>query len=222
LFTSTWVLFFLRIEGLFMLIVGGLGAAFQRHLGKLMGYAMMVEIGNTVLTMSLGLGGAENRQIQAMVFPQLLPRAVSLAILSLSLHIIRKETGTLSLPEIIRVGRRLPVTSLAFFISILSLVGYPLTAGFPTHLLIWQNLFLQFPLASLVNIFGSVGVMIGGLRGFSALVHGGEESALTGEETRSQVILLGVGVVSIFVLGLIPQIYFPILFEMGLAFLGGG
>ena len=40
--------------GLIMVVSGGLLAAFQRHLGRIMGYAVIVETGFSILTISLG------------------------------------------------------------------------------------------------------------------------------------------------------------------------
>lgn len=222
LYTSSLVLVFLRLTGFIMMIVGGLGAAFQRHLGKLMGYVMITEVAITLLTISLGLGGSENRPYQALIFAQLLPRGLALAVLSLALEVIKSEEGELSLPSLAGAGRKYPIASLAFFMSILAMIGYPLTVGFPTHVVVWQGLFQQFPLAGFSAIAGSVGVFIGGLRGFSVLIKGEAEAKWVIEEKQSHILLLGLGIFAILILGLIPQIYFPWMFNLGITFLAGG
>ncbi|MFN3308155.1 MAG: hypothetical protein ACK44E_03020, partial [Anaerolineales bacterium] len=122
------------------------------------------------------------------------------------------------------MGRRYPFATLAFFVAALTLVGFPLTAAFPIHLLVWQGWFQRFPLIAFIAIFGSVGVLIGGLRAMAVFVRNvdTQEGIAIEFESRYQVILLMLGSLLLLLTGIFPQWSLSTLYNLGLTFLGGG
>jgi len=62
-----------------MVVTGGLLAAFQHHLGKIMGYAIIVETGFSLLALSLGSSSSLNIFLLLLV-----PRAISLGLWALT------------------------------------------------------------------------------------------------------------------------------------------
>jgi len=218
---SLWIIAFFRLSGFLMTLIGGLEAAFHHHIGKLMGYSIMVEIGIMQLVISLGFVSTESESFLAIFFPLLFGNMISLGLLGLSLSIFQGSYQTIEIDELAGAGVFSPYSSMAVFIALLSLAGFPVTAGFPAHLIIWQNLFLDFPLGGLSAIVGSLGILIGSVRTFSVLMRAREKGGREGSENSYQKILLGIGILGLIILGLLPQIYFPLTFNLGLIFMGG-
>jgi NADH-quinone oxidoreductase subunit N len=214
LYTSPWLFVYLRLTGVLMVITGGLGAIFQNHLGRLMGFAMLLEIGNTLLIFSTGIGTAVNRINFAIYFMFMLLRCLGLGMLALSMSIIRSRQGNLSYNQITGAGRNLMLTTLTLFVAFLALGGFPLTAGFPIHLSLWQHLFQQFPLAAYAEILGSIGLLVAGLRAVAILVTGSDEHPWRITETLQERLLLMIAFSLIMLVGLFPQWFLPILIDI--------
>ncbi len=219
---SLWVVAFFRINGFLMTMIGGLEAAFHHHLGKLMSYAIMVEIGMIQLILGLGFVSAENRSFMAIIFPLIFASLISLVMLGLSMSILQSHFKDLSLSSITGSEKNFPLATIAVFISLLCLAGFPITAEFPAYLAIWQSLFLNFPLGGISALVGSLGILIGCVRTLAVMMRTEETMDQMAVETSYQKILLGVGILVIFIMGIFPQIFVPITFNMGITFLGGG
>jgi formate hydrogenlyase subunit 3/multisubunit Na+/H+ antiporter MnhD subunit len=219
LFTSPWLFVFLRLSGVLMVLTGGVGAIFQHHLGRLMGFAMVMEIGNSLLAMSLGIGVAENRASMGILFALLLPRGLGLGVWALSVSIIREHTHGLSFDRLRGEGRHFVISASCLFLALLTLVGFPLTAGFPVHLALLQGLGLQFPLAAYAVILGSIGLLMSGVRVLGILVMGASDQPWQILEKKGQSLLLTLAGMVLIILGIIPQWFYPMLFNMARVFL---
>jgi len=217
---SLWMIAYFRLSGFLMTTIGGLEAAFHRHVGKLMGYTIMVDIGIIQLVISLGFVTAETQAFLAILFPFFFGSMLSLGLLGLSSRILQEDSNQISLDSLAGAGARYPFSSIAIFVAFLSLAGFPLTAGFPAHLPIWQNLFLNFPLGGFSALVGSLGVLIGSVRALSVFMRVKTVVHWLGSETIYQRILLGIGILLLLVLGILPQLYFPFAFNLGLIFMG--
>lgn len=214
LYTSPWLFVYLRLTGVIMVITGGFGAIFQNHLGRLMGFAMLLETGNTLLTISIGIGVEANRIYLAIFFMFMLLRCLGLGMLALSLSIIRSRSGSLSYNQITGVGRNLMLATITVFVGFLTLGGFPLTAGFPVHLSLWQHLFQQFPLAAYAEILGSICLLVASLRAVAILVTGSDEHPWSITETFSERLLLMIAFSLIMLVGLFPQWFLPFLIDI--------
>jgi formate hydrogenlyase subunit 3/multisubunit Na+/H+ antiporter MnhD subunit len=219
LFTSPWLFVFLRLSGVLMVFTGGLGAIFQHHLGRLMGFAMVLEIGITLLALSLGIGVASNRANMGILFALLLPRGLSLGVWALSIATIREHTQGLNFDHLRGEGRHFVISASCLFLALLNLVGFPLTAGFPIHLALLQGLGLQFPLAAYAVIVGSIGLLMSGVRALGVSVMGSGDQPWQIFENRGQVYLLALAGIFLIIIGVIPQWFYPLLFNMARIFL---
>ena len=196
---------FLTLVGTLMVVTGGLLAAFQRHLGKIMGYAIIVETGFSLLALSLGNTVGLNIFLLLLV-----PRAISLGIWALTLSILREQAPGLNLKDVKGLGHVWPFATSALVLANLALAGMPLLAGFPAHQAIWEGLARSsLPVAFWVLI-GSLGLFASAVRVLAALTAAPEGTHWGARETRTQRLLLAIGVLGLFVLGLFPEWAMPL------------
>jgi formate hydrogenlyase subunit 3/multisubunit Na+/H+ antiporter MnhD subunit len=218
-YASSWLLVFLRLSGFLLTIFGGFLAFFEKHLGRMMGYAMMIEIGLSLLAISLGVGESQNKPLIAWFFALLLPRGLCLGLWGLSLSTIQSRIRDMESTSVVGIARSLPVASFSLVLAIFALAGFPLTAGFPVHLGLWQNLARQFPLVNYAALLGTAGLMAGGVRTLSLLIGGVKQVNMQSAEEWDQRLLLMIGGFAIVVIGVVPQWFYPTIIRLASVYL---
>ena len=195
----------LTTVGVLMVVTGGLLSAFQRHLGRIMGYAIISETGFSLLALSLG------SQVGLSIFLLLLvPRTLSIAIWALSLAILRQQAPGLNLTEVKGLAHVWPFASSGLVLANLAVSGFPLLAGFPAHQAVWEGLArTSLPVAFWVFI-GSLGLFASAVRVLGALTSAPAGSTWGTRETQLQRILVSIGLLGLFLLGLFPQWVLPL------------
>jgi NADH-quinone oxidoreductase subunit N len=195
----------LSLVGTVMVVTGGLLSAFQDHLGRIMGYAIIVETGFSLLALNLGT------QLGLGVFFLLLvPRTLCLGLWALSLSILKEHAISLNLKDVRGMGRVRPFTAAGVVLANLALAGIPLLAGFPAHQAVWEGLARSsLPLAFWVLV-GSLGLFASGVRVLASLFRAPEGTTWDARETPIHRILLVVGLLGLFLLGLFPQWAMPL------------
>ena len=215
----------LQMSGLLMVLAGGIGAAYQKHLGRMLAFGMMVEIGITLLT--IGIPGAEpgTYPLIGVFFASLLPRGLGLGVWALALVVISRTdpraesyAQSLELNHLRGCGLQLPIASSALILAQLSIAGFPLLAGFPVRLPVWQGLADHSIVLTVSALLGSVGLLIASLRTLVVFVGESDDRQWASQESWSQRILLLVGVIGLFVIGIFPQIILPQLASMASVF----
>ena len=183
-----------------MVMSGGLLAAFQRHIGRILGYAVIVETGTSLL--AIGLGG--NNGLSLFYF-LLVPRLLSLLTWSLALAILKQNAPGLTLDDIQGQGRLFPFATAGVILANLSLAGLPLLAGFPGHQALWEALSRQSPNLTFWILMGSLGLFIGGIRTLIAFSRAQEGTPWKAAENSFQRILMSLAWAALVLLGLFPQ-----------------
>jgi formate hydrogenlyase subunit 3/multisubunit Na+/H+ antiporter MnhD subunit len=200
------VLDILRFLGVVTIVAGGMWAAFQRDLGSMLGYAVVVEVGRTLMVIGLPSG-------QGLSYTLLLPRILSSGVWALALTVLRPYVKDFRFRTVQGMARRFPIVAAGVIFAHFSLAGLPLLAGFPVYLTLWEQLSIQESFTAFWAVLGSVGLMMGGLRSLAVLVMGPEDLPWSQEEGANLfaqiLIVLGVGM--LFVVGLFPQWFFPLL-----------
>ena len=209
----------LRLMGGLMVLTGGLWAAFQRHAGRMLGYAIQVMIGSSLLALSLSTTGtspgtsaipSSSGGIEFFL-AFFLPNGLALAIWALALAIIRSHTGDLTFHGLRGLVYRQPFSSAGLLAAHFSLASLPLLAGFPLYLSLFTRLSAGSLAVALISGLGISGLMIGALRTLAVLFSSpAGQPAWAFTETRFQAALLILGVILLLVLGLIPHIFFPL------------
>ncbi|HEX7619623.1 MAG TPA: proton-conducting transporter membrane subunit [Anaerolineales bacterium] len=195
----------LTTVGLLMIVSGGILAAFQQHLGRIMGYAVIMETGFSILTISLG--GTVGLNIFFML---LVPRTLSLVVWALSLTILKEDIPTFFLRDIKGLVRAWPFATSGLVLANLALAGMPLLAGFPPHQAIWEGLASKSLLMVMWMLTGTLGLFFSAVRVLMAFATVPEGAQWESRETIPQRILLSIGFLALLLLGLFPQWVLPL------------
>ncbi|MBL8077606.1 MAG: hypothetical protein JNM55_06575 [Anaerolineales bacterium] len=193
-----------QFAGVFMVASGGMLAATQRHIGRMMGYTAIAETGLIILAM-----GIKSAEVVHVTFLLLIPRGLELAVWALGLSIIKREAFNLQFSDVQGFVRKYPIAVIAILAAHLSMTGFPLLAGFPSRLALSQELASQSLFISFWTYAGLLGLLIGALRTMAVFVMAEENSGWVVNETWIQAGMLGLGVIGLFILGVAPQVLQP-------------
>jgi NADH:ubiquinone oxidoreductase subunit 2 (subunit N) len=226
----------LQLIGVLMVVVGGLWAALETHLGRMMGFAAIAENGISLLA----IGVASSDGI-LLFFWLVVVRLFSVVIWAAALTYFKQKTeGELSMSNLHGVGYLHPLVSIGILVGQFSLFGLPFLAGFSSRVALWRLLSPVSPAASAMALLGTTGLMMGTIRTLNALfvsLPEGDEGAsrdsfagIVGQDGKLiserllEWVLFGLYVALLSILGLFPTVYLPALERVLLIFnqIGGG
>src|SRR5689334_8911462 len=198
--SSPQLILALRYVGLLMVVTGGAFAAFQRHLGRIMAYGSIAETGFSLLTLSLDF------KLGIPILFLLIPaRALGLAVWSLSLTIIKANVENMRFGAAQGILRITPLAGAGMIVATLSTGAFPLLAGFPARLALWESLSRVSLSSALWMAIGIVGLLTSSFRSLAVISMADEYTSWKPRENRTQMIMLGLGMIGLFLLGLFPQ-----------------
>ncbi|HET6597050.1 MAG TPA: proton-conducting transporter membrane subunit [Anaerolineales bacterium] len=198
--SSSQLILALRYVGLLMVVTGGAFAAFQRHLGRIMAYGSIAETGFSLLALSLDL-----RLGIPILFLLIPARALGLAVWSLSLTIIKENVETMQFSAARGILRVTPLASAGMIVAALSAGAFPLLAGFPSRLALWEGLSRESISAALWMAVGIAGLLTSAVRSLAVISMADEHTGWTPRESFTQLTMLGLGMIGLVLLGLFPQ-----------------
>lgn len=190
----------IQLVGLLMVAVGGVSALFVSHLGRMIGAAVITELGRSLLIISLFPQG------QHLFFSSLVLQGVSFGLWSLALSTYRQQAADLSYSRVEGMGNRFPIRTVGMFCGFFTLAGLPFLGGFPLH---WElgTLLVEKAYWPLWPFFlGNVGLILGGLRMLSILSDGEGESGLPQNGFPPGRALVLIGSFWLLLAGLFPHI----------------
>ena len=190
----------LRYVGLLMVVTGGAFAAFQRHLGRIMAYGSIAETGFSLLALSL-----DSRLGIPILFLLIPARALGLAVWSLSLTVIRENVETMQFGAARGVLRVTPLAGAGMIVATLSTGAFPLLAGFPSRLALWEGLSRDSISAAWWMAVGIVGLLTSAFRSLAVISMADEYTPWQARESLTQMTMLGLGMLGLVILGLLPQ-----------------
>jgi len=196
----------LTLGGLLMVVTGGLSSAFQRHLGRQMAYAVISETGFSLLALSL----PPEKSVES-VFLLIIPRSLALLVWAMSLTRLKEQVEPLRFSAVQGLASSHPVTAAGLVLAHLSVAGFPLLAGFPVRLVLWEGLASQSLTIALWFLIGILGLLTGVTRTLAVLVMSPKGTEWQIQERWGSGILIGIGAMSLFILGIFPQLFRPIL-----------
>jgi formate hydrogenlyase subunit 3/multisubunit Na+/H+ antiporter MnhD subunit len=206
----------LRTIGALMVLSGGLWAVYENHLGRMLGFIAIQQIGSTLLALSLNEIASPTLPLMGLFFAQLIPRSIGLAVFALSISILQQYFPSLQIKDVAGAARRFPIISAGLVLSIFSLAGLPLLASFPVYYSLWTALARSYPSLAFLALLGSALIFIAGLRTLAALTRTPPGTSWRISENGLQGSLIGIGLFALLAIGLTPQLFIPYLTNMAI------
>ena len=192
----------MSVGGLLMVVSGGLWSAFQRHLSRQMAYAVIAETGFSLLALSL----SSEKAVEA-VFLLLIPRSLALLVWAMALTRMKELVDPLRFSTVQGLAHKHPLTAAGVILSHFSIAGFPLLAGFPIRLALWEGLASQSLGVALWFLIGFLGLMTGATRTLAVLVMAPQGTGWELDERWGSGIMIGLGTIGLFILGIFPQTF---------------
>jgi formate hydrogenlyase subunit 3/multisubunit Na+/H+ antiporter MnhD subunit len=204
-----------------MAAYGGIWAAFQRHLGRILGYTVIFEIGLSLLAISLISDPVEGNMLMGIFFALLAPRAVALALWAEALSILQIHYPELTFERLRGAARQMPIASAGILLAQFSAAGLPILAGFPVQVALWSSLASRAPAGVFLAVLGNIGLIFAGMHTLAILITGPQDVPWSIKETRPQRFLISMGGLMIFIMGVVPQWIIPALIHIASIFSTG-
>lgn len=155
----------LRLVGALMMLVGGVWAAVENDLGRMLGHATILETG--IALVAVGVGYPEG---VLLYFWLVVVRVFSYVPWAAGLSMIwNRFDGDLDLQHHLGSGHKMPLTAGIVIVGQISLLGVPLLAGFSARYTLFQEVAPLAPLVGVLALIGNVGLMVGAIRTINAL-----------------------------------------------------
>jgi len=205
IFGVSSILQFLVFLGLVTLLIGEVSAFSQNNIKRLLAYSSIGQIGLIVFALGMGI----SHGVVGGLF-QLISHALSKALLFLAVGYMIYRSGSMDISKLEGMGKRMPLTSLAFTIGAFSLVGLPPFIGFPSKFLIIRAALSKHELLYTVLVaFVLLGTVIEGayfFRVVQVLYFKGNPTDLQREEAPVQALIpIFILIVLIVMVGVYPK-----------------
>lgn len=199
--------------GVLMIVTAGIWASVERNLARMMGFALMLDIGFSFMIIGLATLG-EGGSFRWLFFASLVTRGLSLGVWALALSGLRSHVNGFDLKDLKGVGRKYPIILTSVIAAIFCLAGIPLLASFPMRLVVIEGLSLVAPQNAVLAILGSFGLLIAAFRTLSTMVTDLENDPWLANESRILAIFLMIGLFGLLLLGLFPNLLIQLLTDL--------
>jgi proton-translocating NADH-quinone oxidoreductase chain N len=133
IFGVSSIFMFLVFLGILTLLIGEMCAFSQKNIKRMLAYSSIGQIGLIVFAMAM----ATSLAVSGGLF-QLVSHTLGKGLLFLAVGYMIYRSGSMEISSLEGMGKRMPLTSLAFTIGAFSIVGLPPFVGFPSKFLIVQ------------------------------------------------------------------------------------
>ncbi len=131
IFGASSIFLFLALLGILTLLVGEMCAFSQNNIKRMLAYSSIGQIGLILFALAL----ATSYGVTGGLF-QLVSHTLSKALLFLAAGYMIYRAGSMEISALEGMGKKMPLTCLAFTIGAFSLVGLPPFIGFPSKFLV--------------------------------------------------------------------------------------
>ena len=98
-----------------------------------------------------------------------------------------------------------PFAGTGIILATLSTAAFPLLAGFPARLALWEGLSRDSISAAVWMGVGMIGLLTSAFRSLAVISMAEEYTSWQPRESLTQMLMLGLGMIGLFVLGIFPQ-----------------
>jgi NADH:ubiquinone oxidoreductase subunit 2 (subunit N) len=187
--------------GALMAVAGGLFAAAQKEISRLVGYAVIFQTGYALI--AIGLNSVEGLLTFAGA---LLPGLLGVIVFVIALSVLANQDVGFQYADLRGLFRRYPFAAIALLAAYASIGGLPLFAGFPVRQETLELLAEESFLLSAWAAIGSLAFLAGGARLLTVFVTS-EQTDWMIFETWPQRILLLTGTVFLVLFGVFPRTF---------------
>lgn len=191
----------LSLVGTIMVVSTGIWAAIEKDSRRLLGYAVLLESGLALLAVSL-----QSQTSVMTLFVSFIPRMAALALMALSISIFVNNEIIPDMDHLSGMIRKYPFASSGLIVSLLSIVGLPLMAGFPIRLALLEQLAALTPVIAIWVLLGLVTFLYSVLRFLLQITKPVGEGWHRGESI-SQIIFLVIGILVLISVGIVPNFF---------------
>jgi len=131
IFGASSIFLFLAFLGILTLLIGEMCAFSQNNIKRMLAYSSIGQIGLILFALAI----ATSYGVTGGLF-QLVSHTLSKALLFLAAGYMIYQTGSMEISALEGMGKKMPLTCLAFTVGAFSLVGLPPFIGFPSKFLI--------------------------------------------------------------------------------------
>lgn len=196
----------IRGAAILMMVYAGSSAWFETRLRRIIGFAVLHQVGAMLLAFNLVQSAASNRLYAAVPFMSFIPWGAGLLVWVLSQNIAESGTGFVGISQARGLIRRYPWVSAGILAGIFSLAGLPALAGFPAYLGLGSVLAGESQPAAWIVWAGNLLLFLTGLRFFSVMAQTDPELTWSQAETRLQALWIAGGIAFLVLLGLFPNL----------------
>ena len=195
--------------GLASMFFGVSMAVVQHEIKRLIGYHSVSQVGYMLLGLGVGLLVLKDARSMAEygftamkggIF-HIFNYTMYKALLFLAAGAIYYATGQRDLNQLGGLARRMPFTTFMFVIAAAAISGLPPFNGFVSKLLIYESVFAVHPALTVVALVTSVLTLASFVKVFQTAFLGPEKNALVSTREVPAGMLLGMGVLTVAVLG---------------------
>ena len=206
------------VMGLLMMVLGGALAASQRHLGRIVGYATLVDNGAMFVAL-----GTRNTSGLALTILILLARPIALGLMTLGLDGLRRiGKGDDSLASLAGAAWIAPWRTLAYVAGGIALAGFPVSLGFVARWGLYRIVTLENPSQAVLALSGGAGVMLGLITAIRGLLSrdtpAPDKSSGEYREDPVALVLIIILLITTFIMGIFPQPVSNIALQMAQGF----
>lgn len=209
----------LRLVGGIMMLVGGVWAGVETHMGRMLGHAAILETGAALMAIGVGYPAGV-----LLYFWLAVVRVFSYVPWAAAVSMVwERADGELNMENHSGTGHRMPLIAGMVILGQFSLVGVPMLAGFSARYTLFREVAVSAPLVSGVALIGNIGLMVGAIRTLNSLFiplpeksqqldsSGGifSRDGRVVSERLLEWIIYGLLVLGLVVVGMMPQIYMP-------------
>jgi formate hydrogenlyase subunit 3/multisubunit Na+/H+ antiporter MnhD subunit len=190
----------LRVCGTLMIATGGIWAAMQKDLRKIIGYVAILQTGFLLVDISL----QAELGVQLFYY-EILVRALEMGLMTLALKVIQNESGEVNLTSLKGSFKEHPMAVIGLLVGLFSSAGLPLLGSFPIRTILLANLSDNpaYIVWILIGCGATLFIACTILKNFFT----GRKQNGKSQENGLQILLFGIGIFFIVLIGLLPSVF---------------